>query len=83
MTPTTPLATHNTTTRGEKNNDGKDSINDDESSVQSICDEFRRHNKDIKQEVKLIVNLLVTKGRKLLRRTSNSTELKRSDGCRT
>jgi hypothetical protein len=55
MTPTTPLATHNTTPRGEKNNDGGDSINDDESSVQSFSDEFRQHNKGIKQEVKLFL----------------------------
>jgi len=87
-TNTTSLTTHDTTTstiRGENNNDGGDNKidYDDNSSVQSFSDEFRRHNKGIKQEVKLIVNPFVTKGRKLLRRTSDNAALKRSDGCLT
>lgn len=41
MTPATPLATHNTTTRGEKNNDGGDSINDNDDSSVSFSDKFR------------------------------------------
>ena len=82
-TPATPLATHNTTTQGEKNNVGGDSINDDNNSSVSFIDEFRRHNKGMKQEVKFFVNPLFTKGRKLLKRTSNNATLKRSDGCLT
>jgi hypothetical protein len=91
---TTPFTTHNTTTtttsatttRGERNNErGENSTDydDNSSDVQSFSDEFRRHNKGIKQEVKLIVNPFVTKGRKLLRRSSDNAALKRSDGCLT
>jgi hypothetical protein len=83
MTPAAPLATHNNTTQGEKNNVGGDSINDDNDSSVSFIDEFRRHNKGIKQEVKFVVNPLFTKVRKLLKRTSNNATLKRSDGCLT
>ena len=87
---TTPFTTHTTTTtpatRGEKNNDREENntdYDDNSSDVQSFSDEFRRHNKGIKQEVKLIVNPFVTKGRKLLRRSSDNAALKRSDGCLT
>jgi hypothetical protein len=76
------MSTAHSTTRGENNNDGGEDI-DDDSSVESFSEEFRRHNKGIKQEVKLIVNPLVTKGRKLLMRSNDNAALKRSDGCLT
>jgi hypothetical protein len=76
-TTTTPLTP---TTSQEKINAGGD---DDKSSTPSFSEEFRHHNKGLKQEIKLIINPLITKGRKLLRRTSDNAALKRSDGCLT
>ena len=76
-TTTTPLTR---TTSQEKINAGGD---DDKSSTPLLSEEFCHHNKGLKQEIKLIINPLITKGRKLLRRTSDNAALKRSDGCLT
>ena len=73
--PTTP----NVTPQKASNDRG----DDDESSIHSFSEEFRRQNKGIVREVKFILNPVVSAGKKLLRQKSDGAALKRADGCLT
>lgn len=70
--------THTGSSPREKTNEGGD---DDGSSSRCFSEEFRRHNRGIVREVKLVLNPVVSAWRKLLRRKSGSPALKRADGC--